>query len=152
MTSIAIFYIFMLVYSSVAHGNGAVPMVDTPSLQIAGVCSGRFFVCEEIEEETIVVINPDSPQFQAFIRSIEFKQILASLETLTSTPNFPYLTTEEIQTLTEVAYKLRLLECESDLPPDTWQDCELIAEGTNEHISLCDSMLSDSLGETTPIR
>ena len=72
------------------------------------------FEVQEIYIETPVYIAPESPQFQAFIRSVDLKTLIESLETLTSTPNFPYLTTEEIQTLSEVARKLRLLEYEEE--------------------------------------
>ncbi|MGD1008094.1 MAG: hypothetical protein ABR980_12790 [Ignavibacteriaceae bacterium] len=87
----------------------ALCLVSSSYLQ--GYCP---FEVQEIYIEVPVYIAPESPQFQAFISSVDLKTIIESLETLTSTPNFPYLTTEEIQTLSEVARKLRLLEYEEE--------------------------------------
>ena len=95
MCGLEVCYAFCLIYSSYVGGYY--------SLEV-----------EEIYTETPVYIGADSPQFQAFIKSVDFKKFIDNLETLTSIPNFPYITTEEIQVLSEIAKKLRLIDCEFD--------------------------------------
>ena len=69
-------------------------------------------IISESEEnyETPVYTDGESAQFEAFVKSVDFKKMIDSINTLTSIPHFPYLTTEEIQTLSEIAIKLRIID------------------------------------------